>query len=150
MSTDKQIVCTLHKDVIFRQPRDRIGLGPCSHEEADSGMMIHVADAANKYTSIHIRTVDSNVVVLLVYAFGELTSSLNEVWVASDIGNHYRLMHWREVGRCVDLPEACTVCRELMRCGCTKCCHANCKCVKVTLICAAIQVQIWQILLVLD
>ena len=90
--------------MIFRQPRDRVGLGPCAHEEADSGMMVHVADAANNYDSILIRRVDSNVVVLRVYAFGELTSSLNEVWVVFDNGNHYRLIHWREVGRCVELP----------------------------------------------
>ena len=38
------------------------GLASCSHEEADSRLMVHVADAANKYNSITTRTVDSNVV----------------------------------------------------------------------------------------
>ena len=132
MSTDKHVIGTLDKGVIFRQPRDREGLASCSHEEADSGMMVHVADAANKYTPILIRTVDSNVVVLLVYAFGELTSSLNELWVAFDTGNHCRQMHrWREVGLVWShLPEASIVCRELLRCDSTKGCHANCKCAK--------------------
>ena len=42
-------------------------------------MMVHVADAANKYNSITTRTVDSNVVVFAVNAFEDLTSSLNEL-----------------------------------------------------------------------
>ncbi len=56
---------------------DREGLSPCSHEEADSGMMAHIGDAANTYNSILTGTIDSNIVVLAVYALGELTSSLN-------------------------------------------------------------------------
>ncbi len=41
---------------------DREGLAPCSHEEADSGMMAQIADAANTYTSNSILTgtLDSN------------------------------------------------------------------------------------------
>ena len=65
MSTDK-VICTIDNDVIFRQPRDREGLAPCSHEEADSRVMAHVGDAANKYSSITTRTMDSNVVVFAV------------------------------------------------------------------------------------
>ena len=80
MSTDK-VICSIDNDVIIRKPRDMEGLAPCSHEEADSRVMIHVADAANKYTSITTRTVDSNVVVFAVNAFGDLTSSLNELYV---------------------------------------------------------------------
>ena len=55
------------------------GLAPCSHEEADSRVMVHVADAANKYNSITTCTVDRNVVVFAVNAFGDRTSSLNEL-----------------------------------------------------------------------
>ena len=52
---------------------------PCSHEEVDSRVMVHVPDAANNYNSITTRTVDSNVAVFAVNAFGDLTSSLNEL-----------------------------------------------------------------------
>ena len=58
---------------------DMEGLSPCSHEEADSRVIVHVADAANTYNSIATRTVDSNVVVVAVNAFGDLTSPLNEL-----------------------------------------------------------------------
>ena len=79
MSTDKQVICAIDNDAIFRQPRDREGLDPCSHEDADNGMMAHIADAANAYNSILTDTMDSKIVVLAVYAFGELTSSLNQL-----------------------------------------------------------------------
>ena len=78
MSTDK-VICTIDNDVIFRQPRDMERLAPCSHEEADSRVMVHVAGAANRYNSITTRTVASNVVVFAVNAFGDMTSSLNEL-----------------------------------------------------------------------
>ena len=37
-----------------------------------------------------------------------------------------------------DLPEASLVCRELLRCGCTKGCRTNCKCKKAALTCTAL------------
>ena len=48
MSTDKQVICPMDKDVIFRQPMDWEDVAPCSHEAADSGMIVNdVDDAAN-------------------------------------------------------------------------------------------------------
>ena len=49
MSTDKQVTCAIDSGVMFRQPWDREELAPCSHEAADSGMIVHIADAATKY-----------------------------------------------------------------------------------------------------
>ena len=92
ISTDKQVICTLDRDVSCRQPMVKEGLTSCSHEEADSRMMVHVAHAANTYNNILISRVDSDVVVLAVYAFAQLTSSLNEHWVTFGPGKHYRLI----------------------------------------------------------
>jgi len=48
-------------------------LDPCSQEEADTRMMVHVAHAANAgYSSIMIRTVGTDVVVLAVSSFQQL------------------------------------------------------------------------------
>ena len=68
---------------------DNEGLAPCSHEEADSRMMVHVAHAANTYNNILIHTVGSDVVVLAGYAFAQLTSSLKELWLAFGTGKRY-------------------------------------------------------------
>ena len=110
ISTDKQVICTLDRDAISRQPMDNAGLAPCSHEQADSRMMVHVAHAANTYNNILIRIVDSDVVVLAVYAFAQLTSSPNELWVAFGTGKHYRLITAHKIcaaiglDKCLALP----------------------------------------------
>ncbi len=92
MPTDKQIISTLLDDVIYRQERDKEGLAPCSHEEADTRMMVHVADAAKQYNTVIIRTVDSDVVVLAVFVFAQLVPSLTALWVAFGTGKNYRLI----------------------------------------------------------
>ena len=46
------------------------GLQSCSHEEADTRMLLHVKDAMNcGFKSVMIRTVDTDVVVLAVAHF---------------------------------------------------------------------------------
>ena len=62
------------------------------NEEADSHIMVHGADAAQEYTSIIIRTVDSDIVVLVVYVFAQLRTSLTELWVAFGTGKKYRVI----------------------------------------------------------
>lgn len=46
--TEKQIISTHHKDVLCTQPRDVAGLAPCSHEEADTRILLHVEDAVRQ------------------------------------------------------------------------------------------------------
>ena len=44
---------------------DLTGLVPCSHEEADTRLFLHVADAVKKgYRKLRVRTVDTDVVVV--------------------------------------------------------------------------------------
>ena len=45
-------------------------------------MMAQIADAANTYNSIITATMDSNIVVLAVYAFGELIDLITKLAVA--------------------------------------------------------------------
>ena len=92
IETEKQVISTLFEDIICRQERNTVGLAPCSHEEADSRIMLHVADAAKEYSSVTIRTVDSDVVVLAVYTFAQLRTSLTELWVAFGTKKSYRVI----------------------------------------------------------
>ena len=72
---------------------DREGLALCSHEEADSGMMAHIADAANTYNSILTDTMDNNIVVLACMRLENWPHHYIYCnYVAFDTGNHYRLM----------------------------------------------------------
>ena len=48
-------------------------LAPCSHEEADTRMLLRVADAVQKgMRKVAIRTVDTDVVVLAVVSFNSI------------------------------------------------------------------------------
>ena len=78
--------------MICRQARNTEGLAPCSHEEADSRIMVHVADTAKEYSSITIRTVDSDVIVLAAYVFAQLRTTLTELWVVFGTGKNYRII----------------------------------------------------------
>ncbi len=80
-SIEKQIITAYHKDVLCTQPRAVAGLAPCSQEEADTRMLLHVAHGVRQdYKKVLIRTVDTDVVILAVTAVGPL--GINELWVA--------------------------------------------------------------------
>ena len=85
----KQIVAT-HGTKVLCSPPLMVGsaLSPCSHEEADTRMMVHVADAVgNGHKSIMIRTADTDVVVLAV-----VTLSLEELWVSYGTGKSHKVL----------------------------------------------------------
>ena len=78
----KQIVAT-HGTKVLGSPPMTVGdnMPPCSHEEADTRMMVHVTDAVgNDHKSIMIRPADTDVVVLAVAAVATL--NLEELWVS--------------------------------------------------------------------
>ena len=67
---------THHQDVLCNHPRDVTSLAPCTHKEADTRILLHVADAVNQgHTKIQIHTVDTDVLVLAIAAVQKLPSS---------------------------------------------------------------------------
>ena len=67
LETEGQIIITHHKDVLCTQPRNTTALAPCTQEEADTRIFLHVSDAANHgYCEVMIHTVDSDVLVLAI------------------------------------------------------------------------------------
>jgi len=81
MNTTKQVISTHRSDVLCAQPRAVTGLSPCSHEEADTRILIHVEDAVKQgNTKVTIRTVDTDVVVLAVTSAQHL--NIPGLWVA--------------------------------------------------------------------
>ena len=66
----------------------------CTHEEADTRIMLHVSSAAScGHRSVVIRTNDSDVVVLAVRTFVLLEDSIDELWVAFGTGKNFRCVH---------------------------------------------------------
>ena len=85
----QQIVTTFRNNVMCNQERQHANLSPCSHEEADTRIILHLADAAKSgYDRILIRTVDTDVVVLAVTYYYTVPAS--EIWIAFGTGQHFR------------------------------------------------------------
>ena len=63
---------------------DKVRIEPCTHEEADTRIMLHVADAAEHgFKKIMVRTVDPDVVVILISHIQDILAQ--EVWIAFGI-----------------------------------------------------------------
>lgn len=79
-------------------------LAPCNHEEADTRMLLHAADAVQFCcTKIPLRTVDTDVLVLAV-AFVEKLQELQddkriEIWVGFGTCADFRYIAAHEISR---------------------------------------------------
>ena len=65
----------------------------CNHEEADTRIVIHVYDALERGAKkVMVRTVDTNVVVILIGQFYNIVGQYSEaeIWVAFGTGKQFR------------------------------------------------------------
>ena len=85
------MVSTVGEGVVFNLAEmEYHHLSPCTHEEADSRILLHVADMARTgMTKIRVRTVDSDVVVICVAWFHDIPG-LEELWIAFWRRKQYR------------------------------------------------------------
>ena len=109
IATDKQVISTCHTGVLCIQSRYVAGLAPCTHEEADTRILLHLEDAVKQgYNKVSIRTVDTDVVVLAVASAQRL--NITELWIAFGAGKNFRYLPAHEMAdalgpdRCVALP----------------------------------------------
>ena len=70
-------------------------LQPCSHEEADTRILLHVAHCAQGLRKLLIRTVDTDVVVLAIGHFPAFR--LDELWVRFGVVTHFRQIAIQEI-----------------------------------------------------
>ena len=87
---NKAVYITSDESVVSRSNNS---MPNCNHEEADTRVVVHVLHALEQgRTSIKVRTVDTDVVVILVGIFYELSriQPLADIWVAFGMGKHYR------------------------------------------------------------
>ena len=105
----KTVMSTLEATVICNQTgEDLTSVSECNHEEADTRIFIHVRDAAIKgYSKILLRTVDTDVVVLAVYAMQEIRE-LTEMWILFGVGKKSRYIPIHELCNILT-PEKCKV-----------------------------------------
>jgi len=84
---NKQLVVTNEDQILCVPQQEDIHLiAPCSHEEADSRMMLHVAHAVQHgHHQILVHSVDTDAVVLAVMVSATLPDK-NEIWIAFGTG----------------------------------------------------------------
>ena len=83
-----------------------ISMSANDHQETDSGICLHVDDALNEgATSVLVRTVDTDVVVILVGIFHDLAQHHPgmQLWVGFGTGKHFR--YYRINSICQELGE---------------------------------------------
>ena len=84
-----EVFCNNHQE-------DIAGLAPCTHDEADSRILLHVEDTVRQqYNEVSIRTVDTDVVVLAVTSAQRL--GITELWVAFGAGKNFRFLPIHEL-----------------------------------------------------
>ena len=100
LQVEKQVISTYGKQVLTTLPRNDISsLAPCSHEEADTRMLLHVQDALQQgHKKILLRTVDTDVLVLAVAFLQQVTDLEHlDLWVAFGTGNNFRYIAAHEI-----------------------------------------------------
>jgi len=84
------VICTNHHDVS--------GLAPCTHEEADTRILLHVEHAVHQgLNKVSICTVDTDVVVLAILLAKSL--DISELWIAFGTGKNFRFLAALDIAR---------------------------------------------------
>ncbi len=98
---NKQLIMSFGDSVVCVPTRDDTdGISPCNHEEADSRLIVHLADAvAEGHKTFMIRTVDSDVVVLGVAAVPHL--NLCQLWVSYGTGKDHRFLSLHDISAAI-------------------------------------------------
>ena len=104
-------------------------LQPCSHEEADTRTLLHVAHCARQglrklvIRLLVIRSVDTGVVVLAIGHF--LALRLDELWIRCGVGTHFRQIAIQEI--VLKMSMKTHRCSSMLSVGATLCLAASAK-----------------------
>ena len=83
---DKVVVSTENENVVTsRAVLEISSVTPCSMEEADERIFVHVKHYSREHAHIMIKTADSDVAVIAIANFHQLVP-LNELWIEFDAG----------------------------------------------------------------
>ena len=83
---DKVVVSTENENVVTsRAVLEISSVTPCSMEEADESIFVHVKHYSREHAHIMIKTADSDVAVIAIANFHQLVP-LNELWIEFDAG----------------------------------------------------------------
>nr|KAG5708605.1 hypothetical protein BaRGS_033026 [Batillaria attramentaria] len=85
----KKLVTTIGDKVLCCPTEAKDDLRPCSHEEADTRVILHAADCARSgLHKVLIRTTDTDVLVMAIAHFHKMAAT--ELWIAFGCGKNFR------------------------------------------------------------
>ncbi|KAG7163186.1 hypothetical protein Hamer_G002264 [Homarus americanus] len=104
----KQLAVTDKKLVLTVPPRkDTANLAPCNHEEADTRMMVHAADALEcGHRRILIRTVDTDVAIFAVALANERSEVIDALWLTFGTGKNRRYIAAHQIAKALGLEKS--------------------------------------------
>ncbi|ELU07992.1 hypothetical protein CAPTEDRAFT_216620 [Capitella teleta] len=95
----KEIYATLGADVLTTS-ENISAISPCTHEEADTRVILHLHDAVQKgLKTAMIRTVDTDVVIIAASAFTTIKPA--KLWIAFGSGRNFRHLPVHEIVNCL-------------------------------------------------
>lgn len=95
-----EVVSSKHKTVFFNDDRTDTADLHCTHEEANTRLLLHAVGAARRgYTKVMVRTVDMDVVVIAVAKFQYI--SLSELWIEFGVGKHLKYLPVHDISHSI-------------------------------------------------
>jgi len=95
---NKSILSTSDTVVLSSSVEVTPEISPCTHEEADTRLILHAFDCARQgIDNIILRTVDTDVVVLTIANFSLL--QICRLWIAFGVGKQYRYIAIHDIVR---------------------------------------------------
>ncbi|KAK3910810.1 putative 1-aminocyclopropane-1-carboxylate oxidase [Frankliniella fusca] len=106
----KQLYATKEEEVVSAPPHlENSSLSPCNHEEADTRLFVHVANAVqNGNTKVMIRTCDTDVLVLAISCLPKIPE-LEELWLHFGMGKHAKFIAVHEISNALGPEKSQTI-----------------------------------------
>ena len=105
IKTNKEFITTQDSGVLCINHPDVSDLAPCTHEEANTRIILHLEDAARKeYETVLIRTVDTYVVVLAIAVVDH--PDISELSITFDTGKNFQYFAIHEMAKVLG-PQHC-------------------------------------------
>ncbi|CAC5390623.1 unnamed protein product [Mytilus coruscus] len=92
----KQVITTKGSGVLCRLPKDISTLSPFTDGTADTRMMLHVYDAIEVSKRVLLRTVDTDVVVIVISV---VHANVNEFWIDFGVGKNFRYLAVHDIAK---------------------------------------------------
>ena len=93
-----KIFVTTFDETILAVPhsKDITSISPCTQEEADTRILLHVEDCAKEgHKKILIRTTDTDVLILAILCYQ--MADVKELWVGFGVGKHFKYIAAHEI-----------------------------------------------------